>query len=319
MFDINYVYMFILSIVSGFLYRRFVEKYNESEELRHYDLIKKYLLNDSPIAKSIKPIIWIHIPYSLNARSWESFYSRLNNNLNQPYLYLTIKSIVDKCGDSFNICLIDDNSFNVLIPGWDASLSMVGNPVKEKLRYLAMIKLIYYYGGVTVPVSFLCLKDLISLWNDGTQHDKPFVCENKSKNKDIEFLPDPYFIGALKENDTIEKYVKFLERNISKDYTEESLFLNDNSKWCYNEVCNNNIHLVSGKLIGTKTDDDKSLTVQDLLGREYINFNCNMFGINIPDKEILSRTAYSWFCYLKECEILKSEMIISKYFILANS
>ena len=28
---------------------------------------------------------------------------------------MTIKSIVDKCGNSFNICLIDDNSFKMIL------------------------------------------------------------------------------------------------------------------------------------------------------------------------------------------------------------
>ena len=102
MFDINYVYMFILLIVSGFLYRRFVDKYNQHDEYRQYNLIKKYLLNDSALAKSKKPILWIHVPYELNSRSWDSFYSRTNSKLNQPYQYITIQSIVNHCGKSFH-------------------------------------------------------------------------------------------------------------------------------------------------------------------------------------------------------------------------
>ena len=52
----------------------------------------------------------------MNARWWKSFGSRNTKCLNQPYQYLTIKSIVDKCGEHFNICLIDDKSFEKLIP-----------------------------------------------------------------------------------------------------------------------------------------------------------------------------------------------------------
>ena len=93
MFDTNYVYIFIMLLVSGFLYRRFVDKLNDHDDLRHYNLIKKYLLNDSPIAKSTKPILWVHVPYEINSRSWDSFYSRNNSNLNQPYQYITIQKI----------------------------------------------------------------------------------------------------------------------------------------------------------------------------------------------------------------------------------
>ena len=319
MFDLNYLYIYVLLIVSGFLYRRFMDKYDEHDELRQYKLIKKYLLNDSALAKSKKPIIWIHIPYEINARSWDSFYSRNNTNLNQPYQYLSIKSIVDKCGKSFNICLIDDNSFNVLIPGWDTDLSKIGSPLKEKLRYLGMINLIYHYGGIMVPRSFLCLKNLHSLWDSGTKNELAFVCENKSNNKDNEFLPDASFIGAPKNNETIEKYRVFLERNVSRDYTHESIFLEDNNKWCYQSVYKNDMILISGEMIGIKTKSGKLVRIQDLLGRDYVDFNDEMYGIYIPGKELLSRTAYNWFCYLKECEVLSSDMIISKYFVLSNA
>ena len=59
-----------------------------------------------------KPILWVHIDYKKNSRNWESFYSRSNNDINQDYLYLTIRSIIDNCGDDSHICLIDDNSFS---------------------------------------------------------------------------------------------------------------------------------------------------------------------------------------------------------------
>jgi len=319
MLDVNYLYIFILLIVSGFLYRRFMDKYDEHDELRQYKLIKKYLLNDSALATSRKPIIWIHIPYEINARSWDSFYSRNNTNLNQPYQYLSIKSVVDKCSKSFNICLIDDNSFNVLVPGWDTDLSYVGSPLKEKMRHLGMINLIYHYGGIMVPSSFLCLKNLDSLWNSGTDAESVFVCENKSNSNTNVFLPDPSFIGATKNNETINKYRSFLERNVSRDYTSESIFLDDNNKWCHQSVSKNEMRLISGEMIGTKTESGSLVRIEDLVGRDFIDFNDKMYGIYIPAKELLSRTAYNWFCYLKECEILSSDMIISKYFVLSNA
>ena len=59
-----------------------------------------------------KPNIWIHIDYEKNSRNWKSFYSRNSRHLNQPYLHLTIKSIIRYCQDDFNICLINDDTGN---------------------------------------------------------------------------------------------------------------------------------------------------------------------------------------------------------------
>jgi hypothetical protein len=46
----------------------------EPEE--EYEMIKKYLLNDSPLYGFNKPKIWIHTKYEINARKWRDFYSR---------------------------------------------------------------------------------------------------------------------------------------------------------------------------------------------------------------------------------------------------
>jgi hypothetical protein len=122
----------------------------------NYDAIKKYLLNESDLAKSKKPIMWIHVPYEYNSRSWSSFGSRSNCDLNQPYLYLTVKSIIKHCDNSFHICIIDDKTFGKIIPGWNINMSFLAEPILGYVRQMAIAKLIHSYGGMSVPISFLC-------------------------------------------------------------------------------------------------------------------------------------------------------------------
>ena len=78
--------------------------HNECDEIN-------YLLDGEDLGKSAKPILWIHVPHEYNSRNWLSFGSRSSFELNQPYLYLTVRSIIKKCEDSFTICIFDDNSF----------------------------------------------------------------------------------------------------------------------------------------------------------------------------------------------------------------
>ena len=70
--------------------------------------------------------------------------------------FLTIKSLIDKCGKDFNILLIDDESFMKLIPGWNIDLNKIGDPIKGKIRRLALARILKYYGGMIVPSSFVC-------------------------------------------------------------------------------------------------------------------------------------------------------------------
>ena len=48
----QYVLMFIILTISGLLYDRYKIKVQKDEDLEQYDMIKKYLLNESSLARS---------------------------------------------------------------------------------------------------------------------------------------------------------------------------------------------------------------------------------------------------------------------------
>ena len=316
--NLDYIYMLIFIMVIGFFYRRFLDKY-DNEELQNYEKIKKYLLNDSSIAKSKKPILWIHIPYELNSRSWESFYSRTSTNLNLPFINLCIQSIIDKCGKSFKICLIDDKSFNNLIPGWNVDLNRVGSPIKEKIRYLAFLKLLHNYGGILVPKSFLCLENLIDTHNNSLINYDSYIFENISKihtNNNLSFFPDPKFMGCSKNSETIEAYIRDVEVLISNDQTDESYFLGELNKYSFKYVNSNNMKLIDGKTIGIKDKDNNPILIETLFSKNYNNFCRKMIGVYIDDSELLKRTHYNWFCNLSKEDVISCDNTLGDLFRL---
>ena len=101
------------------------------------------------------------------------------------------------------------DSFNKLIPNWELNVSTVAEPSRDKVRLLAILKLLYLYGGMLVPSSFLCLRSLDSLYQN-TIHS-PFIISNldKTSNPDRDFLPDPTFIGCGKTDDCIKEFIQF--------------------------------------------------------------------------------------------------------------
>ena len=132
----NLFILFFVLIVLGFLYRRYEDKLNRENNGDIYEAIQQYLLDGNTLGKSKKPILWIHIPYEYNSRNWLSFGSRNSFDLNQPYLYLTVKSIINHCNNSFTICIIDDNSFQKLIPGWNINMTTISDPILSNMRIL---------------------------------------------------------------------------------------------------------------------------------------------------------------------------------------
>jgi hypothetical protein len=305
-----------------FLYNRYEDKLAREENMGNYDSIQKYLLNASSLADEKKPIIWIHLTYDYNSRNWISFGSRSSFELNQPYLYLTVKSIIKQCEDSFRICLIDDESFEKLIPGWSINMKIISSPVLDYMRTLALSKILYMYGGMIVPPSFLCMRNLSELFSMGTSGGKMFVCETVDRNitaTTYEFYADTNFMGCEKECPVVQEFIDFIQRTISSDYTTQSEFLGDFNRWCNSRIQKGQIKLIPGKLIGTKTMDDTTILVDNLLSTEYIDLYPQAYGIYIPSKEILNRRHYEWFARLSPKQVLESKVIISKYILLANA
>lgn len=318
----NILILIFILVVLGVLYRRFEDKRTREENMNSYDAIRKYLLLDEDLVTSKKPILWIHVPYEYNSRKWLNFGSRSSFELNQPYLYLTVRSIIEKCDNSFKICIIDDQSFHKLIPKWDINMTSVSDPILSNMRKLGLMKLLYNYGGMLCPISFLCMKDLIGIYNKGIRNNKMFICENNDKNitsTTYEFYPDLHFCGTEKENITTYELIDFMQRIISTDHTAQSNFLGDFDRWCEKRIQNHQINIIDGIDIGIKDMDEKPIKIEDLVSQHYLNLYPNTYGILIPSKELLKRRYYEWFTRLSEKQVLESDTIIGKYLLVSIS
>jgi len=318
----NLFILFFILIVLGFLYKRFEDKRIMEEKNHSYEVIQEYLLDDVTLGKSKKPILWIHVPYEYNSRKWLSFGSRSSFDLNQPYLYLTVKSIIKQCEESFTICIIDDNAFHRLIPGWNINMTSITDPILSNMRTLGLMKLLYIYGGLICPISFVCIKDLIGLYNKGIRGNKMFLCETIDRNitsTDFDFYPNLSFCGAPKECPTVMELCDFMQRIISHDYTAESVFLGDFNRWCEKQIKHHKINLIDGMDIGTKTIEDNPILLDHLMSNHYLDVYQGTYGILIPANEILNRVKYEWFARLSAKQVMQSETIIGNYILLANS
>uniref|UniRef100_A0A6C0HY56 Uncharacterized protein n=1 Tax=viral metagenome TaxID=1070528 RepID=A0A6C0HY56_9ZZZZ len=320
----NIILLIIALAGVGFLYNRYTDKLDRESDTENYSAIHKYLLTDPDLVdtKNRKPILWIPVKYEYNARNWLSFGSRSSTNLNQPYMYLTVKSIINQCDESFHICLIDDSSFEKLIPNWNINMKSISDPVLDYIRQLGLAKILYIYGGIICPPSFLCMRNLSEMYKIGTTNHKMFICENIDRNitsTTKEFYPDTRFMGAQKENPMVEKLVEFIQRTISTDYTSQAEFLGEINRWTESKIQKNKINLIEGKMIGIKTMDDTPVLVDNLLSNQYLDLYPKLYGIYIPADEILTRVHYQWFARLSPRQVLESKVIICKYILLASS
>ena len=161
------------------------------------------------------------------------------------------------------------------------------------------------------------------MYEEGLQGNKPFVCEainrttniqNDIKGTNMPFIPDTYFMGAKKHDPVIKEYVEYLKsRSMNGHITRVYEFLGDTSIGCSGTIQKGKMNLIGGEFIGIKTNKRKQVLIEDLLEDNYIDLNKNIYGIYIPENELLLRPKYSWFCVLNTQQILESNVFIAKH------
>lgn len=306
---LNYFIMMSVFVGATYMYHKHKYLIEETPE-DHYRIVEKYLINDSSLARSKKPIMWVHVSRELNARWWESFGSRSSNKLNKPYQFLTIKNIINKCGNRYNICLIDDNTFGKIVPGWTTDLGKVADPVKGNLRELAMAKILSIYGGMLMPSSMILVNDLENLISN-----KPFIGEfmNRSvTNYDSPLKVDTRLMGCRKDDEIMKEYVNYLQHMISNDSTDESIFLGETSEWWSKKVKGGEVSKMDGGMLGVTDDKDEVILLEDLINTKPLEFKRHVKMVYIPDDELMNRKAFEWFVRCSPEQVLKSNTNIGK-------
>lgn len=320
MISAKLVAFYLVIIIAGVAYGRYKKSQEGINMSDDYNLVKKYLLNDKSLTDTRKPFMWVFIDYEVNARNWSSWGSRNSTNLNQPYMYLTIRSIVEQCGKSFNVVLVDDAAFQRLLPNWTIKVQNLPFPLKQHLRDLAMAKVLYKYGGMTVPASFICLKDLKPAYSELLKGagKTMFAGEFVSRNDSVAFFPDSKLMGCTKESPVMQQYIAYLEPLVSSDYTNEYEFLGQNDRWLYKQIIAKKMSMLCGTLIGTKTMNGAPVVIETLLGEEDVDFAKGAYGVYVPEDQILNRLAFQWFARLSPRQVLTSNTVVGKYLLLSN-
>lgn len=320
-FSTKNIHYYLLSVGVIFTASYFANKLKQPFETNdEYEMIRNYVLNDSPLYGYNRPKLWIHSQYQVNSRKWKSFGSRNSTDLNQPYLHLVIQSIINHCGDDFHICLIDDESFSKLIPSWDVDITNMAEPHKQLFRELAMMKVLYHYGGMIVPNSLLCMKNLKPLYDQQTANNTVFACEAVNKSVDLIkhtkqplFSASTYVMGSPKNHESLTEIINYLEnRNAHSHFTDEYQFKNDVATYLRHMTEHGKLVVLDGAIIGVKSANGKPIILDQLMEQQPLDLIPNAIGLYIPSNELLVRTKYQWFVALSEENVIESDCALTK-------
>ena len=315
---------YLLIMLIGFIYNKYKKTIEVKEEYDDGQLIQKYLLNDSSITKNNKPILWVHIEFDKNARSWDSFGSRTSDNLNQPYQYLTIRNIIEHCGESFNVCLIDDDAFVKIIPEWRTRVEHLPRPLRTHVRDLALATILHIYGGFLIPSSFICFHDLRSLYDAHLQAANVVMGELRTTSSlaaEKQYSPSTKMMGCKKFDPVMKEYMEFLMEINNRDQTQDMDFTGEATRWwCAKQAADPKaVSLIPAEELGVKTTTNKPVLLEELIADIDVPISPTSAGIYIPDQEILRRSKFQWFARLSPKQVLESNTLVGKYLLIKSS
>ena len=304
----------LILLVSSVLYSKYklYEKRVKCNEDR--DAIARYLLSDDNEYSSTKPNLWIHIPETYNARCWESWGSRSSSTVNQPYIGLCVGSIISKCSQDFNICAVSDENIRDFLPDWHIELTKTADPIRSKLRSLAMAKILYKHGGILVPCSFICNRSLRPAFDTAflSSGMLAFPMLNDSSARHHEIVLSDKFIGCRARCEVMKQMTELLQLIVSTDYTEASVIEGRVQLWLQKAKERGLVTTLSPALCGVLDSQGNLLTTERLMSDENIELPMNTYGMMVPSKALLERKMYGWFPMLDAVDSTRVDNLIGR-------
>jgi hypothetical protein len=307
-----FLYVFIVVLFCVLIHKYYKKKYdNNVIEFKKENVdIDVYFFSELYLKKSKNRKLWIHLPFEKNSREWESFGTRTSHKLNLAYMSLCIKSIIDWCGQTYDIIIYDDTNIPALLPNAQVDLMKLSGTLLDKYRELCKLEILYAYGGIMVPPSLFLRKNIKGI-------DDPklwYVCETYNDNNVSysNLMHSTQLMGSNAENGELSKYINIYSSELKKDFVE-------NHNFDMNYFKTNNIPYIDGRLIGTKTRYNDKISIEDLMSNKKIILDKQHIGLYIPHEQLMKRRVYNWYCKLSEEEVLKCQVFISYYMLSTMS
>jgi hypothetical protein len=305
-----------LGLVVLFQWSTRLHEHTHHPEWTDYRAVQRWLRHGSSLDSlmhSRLPLLWVHIPYESNSREWLNFGSRRTTELNQPYLMVTLQSILHHCSRSFRVVCIDDGSFARILPNWTLELSAAGEPVRSRLRQLAMAKVLSQYGGFQVPISFLCHRDMVSVYEEGIRDHSWFAMETPDRSQGASvrtFAPNLSFMGAERDHPLVRDWVHHLEESMTSDWTAQPTWEGTEAVWAEQH----GLRLLSGQAIGTRTARNDPVALEDWFDTAPVSLAPSCVGVWIPHEELRRRTQWSWFLRMTPTDLWTSPFALAQAF-----
>ena len=231
--------------------------------------------------ESAKPNLWIH----LNTQSTLPFpgmsllpgmqTSTTRIDKVPAFEQLCAYSVLFHNASEFNVVLITDDDFSLLLPGWSVNLDAVPEDGRKAVRDVALLRILYYYGGMLVPSTFAATAPFSkaiampsALPKDNVlAFATPTTGINRSEEGGVQeplFGPSPRFMYSAPNNPTVKRLIDMLSVKTGT-HAQVAAFEDRASTAMRQLMQEGRVGVLSGELIGTKDAEGQPVDVAEAI------------------------------------------------------
>jgi len=247
-----------------------------------------------------KPKLWVHlstdpsIPFSNGTELTSPDFGATAFDKVPSIEKLCAYSIIAHNSKNFNIVLITDDDIPLLLPGWSTNLKALPEAAQRHTRDVAMLRVLYYYGGFLVPSTYGATGPLTNVLTSSTllpndtlaAFEAPVISAAMKRA----FAPSVRFVYSAPLNKTLRRLIDELTVHTGTE-AQVAAFHDAGAKAMVGLVQEGRVRVWSGKLVGTQDAEGGSVSLSDAING--FNRAPESVGVWIPAR-LFEIRKYGW-------------------------
>ncbi len=264
--------------------------------------------------ESAKPNLWIHLStQSTLPFPGMSLLPGMQTSTNRidkvpAFEQLCAYSVLFHNSREFNVVLITDDDFSLLLPGWNVNLDAVSEDGRKAVRDVALLRVLYYYGGLLVPSTFAATAPFSMPTALPKDHVMAFATPTTGTNRSEEdevhkplFGPCPRFMLSAPNNPTVRQLIDALSVKTGT-HAQVSSFEDRASMAMRQMMQEGKVRMLSGELIGTKDAEGQPVNVAEAV--DGFSRAPQSIGVLVP-RRVYRVRKYGWLMRESPANILE--------------
>tara|TARA_Y100000992_G_scaffold300406_1_gene269008 strand:- start:738 stop:1721 length:984 start_codon:yes stop_codon:yes gene_type:complete len=291
------------------------KKKHPSLDMDEDTLIEHHMFyNYNKLESLQKNKIFIHLPYERNERNWINFGSRSTKRLNLDICMLCIQSIIKQLGDEMEIILYHNDNVKDLIGEMNESdLCNVQNPAQlsgvdlSQWESYCKAKILYKYGGIVIEPYYYFItkppKNILFPRSLTLCHEV-----NTTNVSEKRFIPTTnHWMSAPVRDADVGIYIKYMNHLCINDYAVDHKHFDKTFEKLYA------LKYIHPKKIGCANHENKPIYVSDLLMRNNIDFDSELFCLFINVPELKKYRKHGWILKMNESQIKNTKTFLGEF------